>query len=93
MAVFRATENRRSVVRAANSGITGIIEPSGRIAATIEPFVEGRLVGNVPVFDSVTTLYTRAGDWLGKAMAVALALLAASAVGMLLWRRRSRGVR
>lgn len=93
MAVFRATENRRSVVRAANSGITGIIEPSGRIAATIEPFVEGRLVGSVPVFDSVTTLYTRAGDWLGKAMTVALALLAASAVGMLLWRRHSRGVR
>ena len=29
MAVFRATENRRSVVRAANSGITAIVEPSG----------------------------------------------------------------
>lgn len=93
MAVFRASENRRSVVRAANSGITAIIEPSGRIAAKIEPFVEGRLIGNVPVFDSVTTLYTRAGDWLGKAVTVAALLLAVGAVGMALWRRRMNHVR
>ena len=83
MAVFRATENRRSVVRAANSGITAIVEPSGRITAMLEPFVEGTLVGDVPVFDEARTLYSRAGDWLGVALTAAAFLLIA---GALLWR-------
>lgn len=90
MAVFRATENRRSVVRAANSGMTVIIEPSGRVTELLEPFVEGRLIGDVPVFDGAATLYTRAGDWLGIALtAAAFALIAGAAGGRLL--RRSRG--
>lgn len=90
MAVFRATENRRSVVRAANSGMTVIIEPSGRVTELLEPFVEGRLIGDVPVFDAAATLYTRAGDWLGIALtAAAFALIAGAAGGRLL--RRSRG--
>lgn len=92
MAVFRATENRRSVVRAANSGMTVIIEPSGRVTEMLEPFVEGRLIGDVPVFDGAATLYTRAGDWLGAALtAAAVLLIAVAAGGRLL--RRSRGER
>ena len=93
MAVFRAAENRRSVVRAGNSGMTAIIEPSGRITELLEPFVEGRLIGDVPVFDGADTLYTRAGDWLGATLtAGAFLLVAAAAGGQLLRRsRRSRG--
>lgn len=93
MAVFRAAENRRSVVRAGNSGMTAIIEPSGRITELLAPFVEGRLIGDVPVFDGADTLYTRAGDWLGATLtAGALLLVAAAAGGLLLRRsRRSRG--
>lgn len=92
MAVFRAAENRRSVVRAANSGMTVIIEPSGRLTEMLEPFVEGRLIGDVPVFDGAATLYTRAGDWLGAALtAAAFLLIAVAAGGRLL--RRSRGER
>lgn len=92
MAVFRAAENRRSVVRAANSGMTVIIEPSGRLTEMLEPFVEGRLIGDVPVFDEAATLYTRAGDWLGAALtAAAFVLIAVAAGGRLL--RRSRGER
>ena len=92
MAVFRATENRRSVVRAANSGITAIVEPSGRITATLEPFDEGTLIGEVPVFDAATTPYTRAGDWLGVVLAAAALLLIAGALGGAML-RRSRGAR
>ena len=91
MAVFRATENRRSVVRAANSGITAIVEPSGRITATLEPGVEGTLIGDVPVFDAATTLYSRAGDWLGIALtAAAFLLIAAATSGAVLRRSRVR---
>jgi apolipoprotein N-acyltransferase len=64
MSVFRAVENKRTVVRATNGGITCTIEPDGRITSMIDPFVEAYLVNDVPVYDDVDTLYTRWGDWL-----------------------------
>ncbi len=63
MAVFRAIENRRSVVRSTNGGMTTIIDPNGRILSTLPPFTEGYLFGTVPVYTGTTTLYTRWGDW------------------------------
>src|SRR5208337_3711686 len=64
MAVFRAVENRRSVVRSTNAGMTNIIDPNGRILSSLPPFVEGYLSGTVPVQTTASTLYTRWGDWL-----------------------------
>jgi apolipoprotein N-acyltransferase len=63
MAVFRALENKRSVVRSTNGGITCIIDPNGRITRSLPPFVEGYLSGEVPVYTAQTTLYNRWGDW------------------------------
>ena len=63
MAVFRAIENRRSVVRGANSGITCTIEPDGEITSMAEPFTETYLINSVPIYDQKTTLYNRYGDW------------------------------
>ena len=63
MAVFRAIENRRSVVRSTNSGMTVTIDPDGRILKSIKPFTEGYLVGEIPVYDKEITLYTRLGNW------------------------------
>jgi apolipoprotein N-acyltransferase len=77
MAIFRAVENRRSVVRATNGGMTNIIDPNGRILARLAPFTEGYLVDTVPVHRGVTTAYTRWGDWFPWV------LLAASAVALL----------
>jgi len=65
MGVLRAVENRRSVVRATNGGITAIIDPNGKILKTIPPFVQGYLTGVVPVYKARTTFYTRWGDWFG----------------------------
>lgn len=80
MSVFRAVENRRSVVRSTNSGMTSIIDPNGRILSSLPPFTEGFLSATVPVHSGVTTLYTRWGDWLPP---VLLALsLAGLAVGL-----------
>ncbi len=75
MATFRAYENRRTVVRSTNSGITCVIDPSGRRVAEMEPFIEGYLIADVPVYDSTLTLYTRWGDWFGVLCAVAAGLL------------------
>lgn len=59
--VFRAVENRRSVVIAANTGISAIIDPDGGIAASLAPLTAGTLTGEAKLCDA-NTLYTYAGD-------------------------------
>lgn len=65
MAVFRAVETRRSVLRGTNSGITCLITPYGKIVDEMEPFKMGYKIWDVPVYTSETngtTLYTRISD-------------------------------
>ena len=77
MGVFRAVENRRSVVRSTNGGMTVTVDPDGRLLQVLEPFTADYLLGTVPVVDGPHTLYTRWGDWFGvTALAAGLALLA-----------------
>lgn len=61
MAVFRAVENRRSLVRAANTGISGFIDPAGRVMASTPLFREAAITRAVPIIDE-HTVYTRFGD-------------------------------
>ncbi len=61
MAVFRAIENRRPVVRAANTGISGFIDSNGRIEKTIGLSQRGTLVADIKT-NSVSTFYTKNGD-------------------------------
>lgn len=78
MGVFRAVENRRPVVRAANTGISGFIGPAGRIEEASQIFETSTLVRQVPVIKDETTFYTRHGDvffWI--CMASALLVIAA----------------
>lgn len=61
MATFRAVENRAAIARAANTGISGFIDPAGRILAHSDLFVEDALVSDIPV-RTTFTFYTRYGD-------------------------------
>ena len=61
MAVFRAVENRTAVVRAANSGISGVIEPTGEIQRQTLLFSRTFLKGKIPV-NSDVTMYSKYGD-------------------------------
>ena len=61
MAVFRAVENRRSLVRAANTGISGFIDPVGRTAGTTPLFETTLTTRDVPLMDG-KTVYTKWGD-------------------------------
>jgi apolipoprotein N-acyltransferase len=92
MAVFRAAEARRAVVRATNAGITCLIDPNGRVLEQLPAFTEGVLVGEVPLYTEGTTLYLRWGDWLPLVCAAFVALAAA---GLLIRtiRRRSSSAR
>jgi apolipoprotein N-acyltransferase len=87
IALFRAVENRRTLVRATNGGITCVIDPNGRILSMLPPFQEGFLVARAPVYEGPPTLYNRLGDWFPlAALAVGLGLPAA----LRLARRRRR---
>jgi len=61
MGTFRAIENRRCLIRAANTGISGIVDPLGRTLAKTELFEEGVLLGSVFKVDRLS-FYTRFGD-------------------------------
>jgi len=74
MAVFRAVENRRSMVRATASGQTCGIAPDGRIIAMAPPFTEAALVVAIPV-EIGDTVYTRWGDFLGLGFSFAAVFL------------------
>jgi len=88
MAVFRAVENRRSVVRSTSSGQTAAIDPAGRIVALAPPFEEAWVTASVPIVRDRATVYTRLGDLPGIAFAVAAALLVAAGGAARVFRRR-----
>lgn len=57
--VFRAVENRRFILQAANGGISGIIDPEGKVIGSTKK--EGVLTGSVSR-SSRLSLYTEWGD-------------------------------
>ena len=61
MAVFRAVENRRALVRSANTGISGFIDPVGRVIDSTELFEDAVKTRTVPLIHE-TSFYTRFGD-------------------------------
>ncbi len=61
MAVFRAIENRRSLVRSANTGISGFIDPVGRIIEATPLFEKAMRTRSIPIIPT-KTVYTRYGD-------------------------------
>jgi apolipoprotein N-acyltransferase len=78
MAAFRAVENRRYMVRAANTGITAVVDPWGRVLEPTRLFDPTVLVREVP-FVAGTSFYTRHGDVFARACAaIALALVTGS---------------
>jgi apolipoprotein N-acyltransferase len=87
MSVFRAVENGVYVVRCANTGVSGFIDPNGRVYARVtgekgvDIFVHGVLTGTVAALDS-KTFYNRHGDWLAWVSVAASILAVASAVAL-----------
>ncbi len=81
---FRAVENRLSVVRVGNNGISGFIDPNGRV----QKFLRGKRTGALyleegTLIDRVqvdarrgTTFYTRFGDLFSFACGVIIAVIA-----------------
>jgi apolipoprotein N-acyltransferase len=82
MGVVRSVENRRYMVRTANTGISAIIDPYGRIEASTPIGVRAILDGTAE-FRSDRTFYTEYGDVFAYANAMLVA-------GFLGWREYAR---
>jgi len=81
MAVLRAVENKRFLLRCANTGISAAIAPTGKIIAQTAVFTEASLQTTVSALDGLT-VYSRFGD------VFAAVCLAASVLLLLIARRR-----
>ncbi|HET6268110.1 MAG TPA: apolipoprotein N-acyltransferase, partial [Acidobacteriota bacterium] len=74
MAAMRAIENRRYLVRSANTGVSGVVDPYGRMLVRTPIFQEAAFASNVKwIHDQ--TFYTKYGDWILYLGAVALLIL------------------
>lgn len=86
-ATFRAVENRRTLVRCSNNGLTCWVDAAGR--QTVSSFGEGDVyregfdVVSIPIAELPTTFYTRNGDVFGWACVSALLALVVA-----LWRTK-----
>ena len=61
MAVFRALENKKPVIRAANTGISGFISSNGEILASSSLF-QRQILSSKLKTDTTLTFYTKYGD-------------------------------
>jgi len=80
MAVFRAVENRKPLIRAANTGISGFIDSSGRILSRTEIFKRVILTKEIKT-DKTRSFYTKYGDLFSYLCIVISILLFANIVG------------
>lgn len=90
LASMRAIEQGRYLARAANTGISGIVDPYGRVVTRSAIFEEVGLVGEARVLTG-RTMYARLGDLIAY-IAIALTVLALVAVRERrhVWRSNSR---
>jgi apolipoprotein N-acyltransferase len=76
---FRAVEHRTAVVRAANTGVSALIAPSGQIVRRLALYHRDTMSEALPLREG-STLYSRFGEWLAYlAFAVGATALAACA--------------
>lgn len=73
-ATMRAIEQGRFLVRAANTGISGVIDPYGRVVARTPLFEEHYLTADVRLIDA-RTVYSHLGDVLAYACFVVSILM------------------
>jgi len=74
MGVFRAVENRRSLARAANTGVSALVNPLGRIIGTSPLFQTFYLMADVPLLQA-KTIFVAFGYHFGLFCLVASILL------------------
>jgi apolipoprotein N-acyltransferase len=86
MAILRAVENRRALIRSANTGISGFIDPVGRIMAKTQLFQDAALTHEMPILNK-KAFYTRHGDLLAMTCLAVMLLVVLQEAVILIFRR------
>jgi apolipoprotein N-acyltransferase len=92
-AAFRSIETRLPQFRVTTNGYSAVIDASGRVIAGSRLGERTLVVGAVPVRTPPRTLIVAWGDWVGRAAALFLVLLAAADVWRAWQRRTGRAAR
>jgi len=77
--VFRAIENRRSIARCANTGVSMFVDPFGRIKSKTQIYVQEMLSGKISKRKELT-FYTRYGDYFAKGVSLVSFLILAYSI-------------
>ncbi len=85
MAVFRAVETRKSMARAANTGVSGFVDPLGRLLSVSSLFESDYLMAKIPLLGSSTT-FVRYGHYFPSMCLIVTLLTIVSGI------RRKRGM-
>ncbi len=76
VAKFRSIENRRVLVRSTNGGVSGVVDATGRVIASLPLFTPTFMNVTVPVHTTAKlTPYTRFGDYFPRVMAAIVLLV------------------
>jgi apolipoprotein N-acyltransferase len=76
MAAFRAVENRVPLIRAANTGITAVVDPFGRIRESTDLFVRTYVTDTIAVKSEAWAVYSAVGDLFAYLCVVAVLVVA-----------------
>ena len=77
---LRAIENRKSIARSANTGISAIIDPTGKILDTLPYESRGVLSGKIAL-DTQVTFYAMAGNYIARISSFLAVLTLLFAIG------------
>jgi apolipoprotein N-acyltransferase len=75
MSILRAVEFRRYLVRSANSGVSMVVDPAGRVTMLLGLYEQGILVTEIRPLTG-KTIYSRLGDWPVLVLCVLLLVVA-----------------
>ena len=79
MARLRAVEQGLPLIRAANTGISGVVDPFGRVIKQLSLNTQGVIDSRLPKPTKRSTVYSRFGDW--PILSLAILLLISSILG------------
>ncbi|MCE1196952.1 apolipoprotein N-acyltransferase, partial [bacterium] len=76
IARFRAIENRRTLVRSTNAGVSCVVDAWGRVIYDLPQFEARAITVDIPVYaPRLPTVYTVCGDWFAKGCVAALVVV------------------
>ncbi|MBA5629702.1 apolipoprotein N-acyltransferase [Moheibacter lacus] len=90
---LRAIENRRDIVRSANSGISGFINQKGEITSSLAYEKQGALIGKAQLNNELT-FYSKHGDYLARIALLIAGILIGYTVAMqiLNWQKKKNKI-